>query len=57
MEVTMVEAMYENTKGRVVVGPGVSNEFQLNIGLRQGNAPSPLLFIVVMELTNMKIGV
>ena len=26
-EVKMVEAMYENTKGRVVVGSGMSNEF------------------------------
>ena len=51
----MVEAMYENTKGRVVVGSGMSNEFQLNIVLRQGSALSPLLFILVMELINRKI--
>ena len=49
-EVKMVEAMYENTTGRVVVGSGMSNEFQVNIGLRQGSALSPLLFILVMEL-------
>ena len=46
-EVQMIEAMYENTKGRVVV-PGMSNEFQANIGLRQGSALKPLLFILVM---------
>ena len=40
----MVEAIYENTKARVVVGCGMSNEFQVNIGLRQGSALSPLLF-------------
>ena len=51
----MVEAMYENSKGRVVVGSGMSNEFQVNIGLRQGSALSPLLFIVVMELISRKI--
>ena len=33
-EVQMVEAMYENTKARVAVGSGMSNEFQVNIGLR-----------------------
>ena len=44
-EVKMVEAMYENTTGRVVVGSGMSNEFQVNIGLRRGSALSPLLFI------------
>ena len=54
-EVRMVEAMYENTKGRVVVGSGMSNEFQVNIGLRQGSALSPLLFILVMELISRKI--
>ena len=54
-EVKMVEAMYENTKARVVVGSGMSNEFQVNIGLRQGSALSPLLFILVMELISRKI--
>ena len=34
-EVKMFEAMYENTTGRVVVGSGMSKEFQVNIGLRQ----------------------
>ena len=42
-EARMVEAMYERTKGRVVVGPGMSDEFQVNIGLRQANAHNPLL--------------
>ena len=33
----MIEAMYENTKARVVVlvGSGISNELQVYIGLRQ----------------------
>ena len=47
--------MYENTKGIVVVGSRTSNEFQVNIGLRQGSALSPLLFILVMELISRKI--
>ena len=51
----MGEAMYENTKARVVVVSGMSNEFQVNIGLRQGSALSPLLFILVMELISRKI--
>ena len=54
-EVKMVEAMYENTTGRVVVGSGMSNEFQVNIGLRQDSALSPLLFILLMELISRKI--
>ena len=54
-EVKMAEAMHENAKARVVVGSGMSNEFQVNIGLRQGSALSPLLFILVMELISRKI--
>ena len=47
--------MYERTKGRVVVGSGLSEEFLVNIGLRQGSALSPLLFIMVMEIISRKI--
>ena len=54
-EARMVEAIYERTKGRVVVGSGLSEEFPVNIGLRQGSALSPLLFIMVMELISRKI--
>ena len=54
-EVKMVKVMYENTKARVVVGSGMSNEFQVNIGLRQGSALCPLLFNLVMELISRKI--
>ena len=54
-EARMVEAMYERTKGRVVVGSGLSEEFPVNIGLSQGSALSPLLFIMVMEIISRKI--
>ena len=47
--------MYERTKGRVVVGSGLLEEFPVNIGLRQGSALSPLLFIMVMEIISRKI--
>ena len=33
----------------------MSNEYQVNIGLRQGSALSPLVFILVMELISRKI--
>ena len=54
-EARMVEAMYERTKGRVAVGSGLSEEFPVNIGLRQGSALSPLRFIMVMEIISRKI--
>ncbi len=54
-EVRMVEATYEQTNGRVVIGAGMSEQFSVNIGLRQGSALSSLLFIVVMELIIRKV--
>ena len=42
-------------KGRVLVGPGMSEVFSVNIGLRQGSALSPLMFIMLMELVNRKV--
>ena len=49
-EVRMVEGTYEKTTARVVVGEGASEEFEVNIGLRQGSVLSPLLFIAVLDL-------
>ena len=54
-EARMVEAMYDRTKGRVLVGSGLSEEFPVNIGLRQGSALSPLLLIMMMKIINRKI--
>ena len=53
-EVRMVEGTYEETKGRVVCGPGISEEFRVVVGLRQESALSPLLFIAVVEVINRK---
>ena len=45
----------KGTKGRVLVGPGMSEEWRVSVGLRQGNALSPLMFIMVMELVSRKV--
>ena len=51
----MVEATYEQTNGRVIIGARMSEQFSVIIGLRQGSALSPLLFIVVKELISRKV--
>ena len=50
----MVEGTYEKTTARVVVGEGASEEFEVNIGLRQGSVLSPLLFMAVLDLISRK---
>ena len=46
-EVRMVEGTYEKKTARGVVGERASEEFEVNIGLRQGSVLSPLLFTAV----------
>ena len=53
-EVRMVEGTYEETKGRVVHGPEISEEFRVDVGLSQGNALSPLVFIAVVDVISKK---
>ena len=53
-EVMMVEGTYEKATGRVVLGEGASEEFEVNIALRQGSVLSPLLFIGVLDLISRK---
>ena len=54
-EMRLVEGMYKGMKERVWVGPEMSEEFSVNIRLRQGSALSPLMFIMVMELVSRKV--
>ena len=53
-DVRRVEGTYEKTTARVVVGEGASEEFEVNIGLRQGSVLSPLLFIAILYLISRK---
>ena len=53
-EIRMVEGTYEKTTATVVVGEGAPEEFDVNIGIRQGSVLSPLLFIAVVDLISRK---
>ena len=54
-EVRLVEGIYKGTKERVWVGSGMSEEFSVNISLRQGSTLSPHNLIMVMELVSRKV--
>ena len=47
--VDMVMALYGNTKSRVRTYAGISEEFEIRVGVHQGSALSPLLFVLVLE--------
>ena len=47
--------MYERRKGKVFIGPWISEEFSGNIALRQGSSLSPFMFIMVMELVSRRV--
>ena len=47
-EVRMVEQMYKETTVVVRVEGETSEQFGMGVGLRQGSALSPLLFIMVI---------
>ena len=49
-----IEGMYEKKTATVVVGEGASEEFEVNIGLRQSSVLIPLLFIAVLDLISTK---
>ena len=48
--VRAVMKLYEDAKTRVRVGLGLSEEFDVGVGVHQGSALSPLLFALVMDV-------
>ena len=44
-----VMAMYEQARTVVRCSSGVTDPFQVRVGLHQGSVLSPLLFVVVLE--------
>ena len=48
--VQAVMAMYERARTVVRTKDGISEEFEVKVGVHQGSVLSPLLFVVVMEV-------
>ena len=47
--------MYANARSRVHDGEGYSKEFEVKVGVHQGSALSPLLFIIVLEALSREL--
>ncbi len=47
--IKLVMALYVNSTSKVKTAAGVSEEFSIRVGVHQGSALSPLIFIVVMQ--------
>ena len=47
--IALVMALYSNARSRVRTLAGTSDEFGIGVGVHQGSALSPLLFVVVMQ--------
>ena len=54
-DVRLVEDMYKETTAVVRAERETSEQFGVGVGLRQGSALSPLLFIMVMHLISGKV--
>ena len=45
-----VMSLYEGAKTRVRVGPELSEEFEVKLGVHQGSVLSPLVFAIVARV-------
>ena len=52
--VQFVQAMYNNTRSKVRVNNTYSDEFGVKVGVYQGSALSPLLFIIVLKALSLE---
>ena len=52
--VRAVMSLHDGRKTRVRVASAYSEEFEVNVGVRQGSALSPLLFAIVVDVITEK---
>ena len=41
-----IEDLYSNTNGHVTVGDYMSDNFEINLGVKQGDPPSPFFLCI-----------
>ena len=54
--ITVIRDMYERTKTKVRTLTGSTKEFHIDVGLHQGSALIPFLFIVILDVLTESIG-
>ena len=47
--VKLIQDMYQDSKAQVRCSNGLSEQFEVKVGVHQGSALSPLLFIIIMD--------
>lgn len=52
--VNIIKAMYDGATTSIKLSSGVSQEFEVKVGVHQGSVLSPLLFIIVMQALSDK---
>ncbi|KAJ0178388.1 hypothetical protein K1T71_006211 [Dendrolimus kikuchii] len=53
--VRLIESMYENVSTQVRSAVGTTNKFPVRVGLHQGSALSPYLFLLVMDALTTEV--
>ena len=53
--IVKLAGMYENVRSCVWVCNGLSDEFEVKLGVHQESVPSPLLFIIVLDALSREI--
>ena len=48
--ITIIQDMYKATKTRVKTRCGLTQYFNIEVGLHQGSSVGPLLFIIIMDV-------
>ena len=48
-KLSVIEDLYSNTNGHVINGDCISDNFEIDLGVKQGDPPSPFFFNVYMD--------